>query len=410
MVTTWSRAAAVLALAGICAASAHAKFARTWEAVPFDRLLTNVGAYVKAHPKDAQGTYTLGRLHSLAFAERVRDGKIEAVVKDWQSGKPKDVPGFPIYESVQVKPDANRGALTPELKTHLKESVRLYRRAVELEPRNGLFLLGCAWMLEQGAPFAASVGTLPGLRRAASGAWRAEALALYRRAYQIEMPKNLKGQPMLASGGDAFIGIEAGEGIVRLLGKAAKSPQDQAEIARVEEQIKSANAQPHAVTPILVSLRPDAQLADLLAPARVVTFDLAATGSQQRWPWVRPDTGILVWDPERKGRIASGGRLFGSRTWQMFWRNGYEALAALDDNRDGSLTGKELAGIAVWFDRNGNGRSDPGEVVPVADLGIVRLAASASGETDGVPANPRGIELRDGTACPTYDWTPRPVK
>ena len=50
-----------------------------------------------------------------------------------------------------------------------------------------------------------------------------------------------------------------------------------------------------------------------------------------------------------------GLQLFGSVTWWLFWEDGYAPLAALDDNHDGRLEGAELKGIAIWFDRNGNG-------------------------------------------------------
>jgi hypothetical protein len=59
-----------------------------------------------------------------------------------------------------------------------------------------------------------------------------------------------------------------------------------------------------------------------------------------------------------------------------------EPLAALDDDGDGRLEGAELDGLAVW---------------------------RATGLEDGVPANPRGLGLRDGTTRPTCDWTPSPA-
>jgi hypothetical protein len=49
--------------------------------------------------------------------------------------------------------------------------------------------------------------------------------------------------------------------------------------------------------------------------------------------------------------IRDARQLFGSRTWWIFFRDGYEALSVLDDNRDGQLTGAEMEGIAVWVDR-----------------------------------------------------------
>ena len=160
------------------------------------------------------------------------------------------------------------------------------------------------------------------------------------------------------------------------------------------------------MTPILVALQHEAKLSDLLASEISVRFDLAGDGLGRSWPWVKPTTGILVWDPRHTGKITSGLQLFGSVTWWLFWNNGYEPLAALDNDHNGWLEGAELQGIAVWFDRNGNGVSDSGEVVSLSSLGIKRIAARSAGLADGVPANPAGIQLRDGSSLATFDWTP----
>lgn len=84
----------------------------------------------------------------------------------------------------------------------------------------------------------------------------------------------------------------------------------------------------------------------------------------------------------------------------MFWRDGFQALSALDDNHDGWLSGAELTGLAVWIDRNQNGRSDPGEVISLADAGILRISVQAAVDADGTLANPRGIEFIDGRRTP----------
>lgn len=107
--------------------------------------------------------------------------------------------------------------------------------------------------------------------------------------------------------------------------------------------------------PIVLSLRAGAVL-DLLAPAAQVRFDLDGTG-----------------------RVTSGRQLFGNVIWWMFWESGYQALAALDDDHDGWLQGRELAGLVLWFDRNQNGISDPGEVIPIEQAGVEALAARADG-------------------------------
>ena len=198
----------------------------------------------------------------------------------------------------------------------------------------------------------------------------------------------------------------AAQGIVRLQEKQTLSAAEQTELTELRATIVATRKRPRFITPILVSFDRQASLSDLLAPERTVRFDLPGDGLSRRWPWVKPTTGILVWDPKHTGKITSGLQLFGSVTWWLFWKDGYEPLAALDNDHNGWLEGKELQGIAVWFDRNGNGVADPGEVVSLASLGIRRIAVHPAGLRDGVPANPNGVQLRDGSSLATFDWTP----
>ena len=96
--------------------------------------------------------------------------------------------------------------------------------------------------------------------------------------------------------------------------------------------------------------------------------------------------------------------MFGNATFWVFWRDGYAALSALDDNGDGVLRGPELRGLALWRDLNGNGVSDPGEVAPVSDWGIVAIRCDGATNAAGLLANPAGVGLRDGSTRATYDW------
>ena len=91
----------------------------------------------------------------------------------------------------------------------------------------------------------------------------------------------------------------------------------------------------------------------------------------------------------------------------MFWEDGYAPLRALDDNRDGALTGKELRGISVWIDRNGNGISEPGEVISASLFGIRSILVAPDSCLDEVLISTRGIEMKDGSVSPTYDWVPK---
>ncbi len=95
---------------------------------------------------------------------------------------------------------------------------------------------------------------------------------------------------------------------------------------------------------------------------------------------------LLVYDPEHKGRVTSATQLFGNWTFggkkvaslsgapsTTSWQNGYEALSTLDANGDGELSGDELLPLSLWFDKNQDGKSQKGEVVPTIDVGIRRI-------------------------------------
>ena len=175
------------------------------------------------------------------------------------------------------------------------------------------------------------------------------------------------------------------------------------------DTIKELSARPRPITPILISFGGKSRLADLISQSARVNFDLSGEGGSRTWPWVKPDAGILVWDPKHTGKITSGLQLFGSVTWWLFWKDGYAPLAALDDDRNGRLVGAELRGIAVWFDRNGNGVSDAGEVVSLEALGVQSIAVQPKGRQAGTLWNPEGITLRNGRTAATFDWTPTSI-
>lgn len=166
---------------------------------------------------------------------------------------------------------------------------------------------------------------------------------------------------------------------------------------------------PNYITPIVLHLEHAQPLSELLATGSEVRFDLDGDGLAERRPWVRPDTGILVWDPEPSGAITSGRQLFGDATWWMFFRDGYAALDALDDDRNGWLALAELAGLAIWRDADGDAVSDPGEVVAVECLGIAALATRPDTIDGLAPGAREGLLLSDGRRLPTWDWVAEPL-
>jgi hypothetical protein len=376
------------------------------EPVPLERLFQNVDRYVEQRPTDAQGHYTLGRLHSLAFTRGMV--QVRMYLKDFRTGEPLPLPDFAAPETILQPRTASREKPDASALRHLIQSVRHYQIATGLSPKKSLYWLGLGWMLEHGAPFALQVNEalfeIP--PRASAEYWRQKALFAYRRAYALDIARDLKAEGLLAMSADYCISCEAGDGVLRLLRCRKLTAAEKKEGASIERSLKTLEDKPHWMSPIIFPLDGTASLEAMLAGDRVASFDMAGSGRKHFWPWVGPNTGILVWDPEKTGRILSGRQLFGSATWSMFWGDGYQPLAALDNNQDGWLEGKELEGLAVWCDANGNGVSDLGEVRPISEIAIARVAAQAAGRSNGTLYNPRGLQRLDGTFVPTYDWTP----
>jgi hypothetical protein len=150
----------------------------------------------------------------------------------------------------------------------------------------------------------------------------------------------------------------------------------------------------------------DVAFSQMIDEGSRVEFDFAGTGDRRAQGWLTPDAAWLVWDPEWRGDVRSGFDMIGQRTWSVFWRDGFEALRALDDNRDGELTGGELGGLSLWRDENRNGVSDAGEVIPVNIHGIAGLAVRGNDMRPGLITAPNGVRFDNGQTRALYDWTP----
>lgn len=437
MKTTAMTSITYAALVLLTASTVHARWAIRPQEVPVDRLLKNTEAWIADHPEDPRGHYVLGRVHSMAFATR----KDQVTVGQSFNAKPEaanPLPSFLPYRSVKVQPVAGKNgqvAITSEQLIHLEASIRHYRKAIELagkeEKENDAkvnktndvprAMLGLAWMLEvagqnRDAIKTASVGEdvrkLDADARTAinkfvkqSSDWKALSVAAYQTAFKATRAAD-KTRQFSGPGADSLISLDAAQSIIRLLDTDKPTEEETALVAQMKQYIKDKGRIGRVVTPIIFSLRTTESLADHLQPGKVVKFDLDGDGVASRWPWLRSETCLLVWDPQQTGNIRDGRQLFGSVTWWISWDNGYQPLAALDNDHDGWLTGKELTGLSVWQDRNSNGRSDDGEVVPVGLLKIRRIAARPDTRRDNVPVNTVGIELESGRSVPTYDWTP----
>lgn len=124
-----------------------------------------------------------------------------------------------------------------------------------------------------------------------------------------------------------------------------------------------------------------------------VPFDLDGAGSHPT-DWVGPSYPLLALDLNGNGVIDDGRELFGTATivksTQKAAADGFTALAQYDDNGDRRIdhTDAIYRSLVLWFDRNGNGASDAGELTPLMWSGVdaINLAAQAQAK----PANATG--------------------
>ena len=314
---------------------------------------------------------------------------------------------------------------------HVQQAIAHLHVAIRMDPDNALYTLTLANLYEDAATFAgvqrldATGKVLPNekpeveqvedeaaARTAGAAAelhtnrWLAESLKHYAHAFNLAMKDEREMEYRPVAGIRTAVTYRAAQGYQRILANHSDLNGDDKLAAAMTEQLTRLKNLPiGAITPIVFSFDAKHQsIADLLDAGRIVRFDLDGDDHAEQRPWLRPTTGILVWDPHNLGAVTSGRQLFGSVTWWMFWSDGYRALAALDNNADGSLTGDELAGLAVWFDRNADGRSDPGEVLLINQTDIAAIATHPTNRDDIHPTNTEGITLRDGSTRPTWDW------
>ena len=179
--------------------------------------------------------------------------------------------------------------------------------------------------------------------------------------------------------------------------------KDAKEISEIMARKAKIEKIPRLITPIAVPLKDELTEADIHNRAASVAFDADGTGLPTRWTWLNDNAGWLVYDATGSGRIESATQLFGNVTFMMFWRNGYEALATLDDNGNGVIQGQELRHLAIWRDGNENGVSEPGEVRSLSNYGIRELRCAATTNHEGVLFSPNGGVFADGSTRPTFD-------
>ena len=375
--------------------------AATWippdEEVPVERLIDNSKSAVEKNPDDSDALYTLGRVCSLRYSTGATRCKVYTDGAFWRPGR------YEVRSSDSLA--ANMGELPQERLGYLAESIRYYRAATGKKPDDPYYWLGLGYVYGQAAAHAeqmtwpfdeSSFDKEAKANEKKKRFWEDLALEAYRKSFALDTERKHDV--------DVPVAAEAGQGILTILGRREKLTKDEhREFRRTKRAVSSMTSGPRPITPIVFSLQ-NRPIERLLDEEAQVPFDLDGTGRDIRWSWLKPGTALLAWDPRGTGNIRSGRQLFGNVTWWMFWRNGYAALAALDDDANTWLEGKELDGIAVWLDQNANACSEPGEVLPVRAAGITGINTRVTGVRMDMPYCSSGIRFANGSTAATYDW------
>ena len=118
-----------------------------------------------------------------------------------------------------------------------------------------------------------------------------------------------------------------------------------------------ANGRRGCSTPLVVAF--DGQPIEFTDSPHTFAFD---PGLPVVSDWPTAATPWIALDRDGDGAITSGAELFGDSTGDA--TNGFEALAALDANRDGVIDRADpmFASLLLWADTNGDHRSTPDEL------------------------------------------------
>ncbi|MEI6026772.1 MAG: hypothetical protein WCT47_08790 [Betaproteobacteria bacterium] len=133
------------------------------------------------------------------------------------------------------------------------------------------------------------------------------------------------------------------------------------------------------VTPIVLDL--DGNGVRTTSAQDGVNFDVSGVGTASKTGWVSRGDGLLVMDRNGDGLINDGKELFGAATVLANGQragDGAAALAEQDTNHDGKITAADVNfdKLKVWVDANHDGKTDPGELRGLVDLGIIELNVS----------------------------------
>lgn len=376
---------------------------RETEDVPIERLIQNLERRLSQNTNEASTLYYLARLETMAAVTTVTN--IEVFTKEGIPDFTYD-PGTP--RTYELRVDRAREFTKAG---HWTNSIRYFERTLALLPKSKtaddrelIFPanLGYGWALDQAGKTNEAIKQY---RRTVKMAWEKEVGTRPERLINTIQgtinEKKWADWRLRHVLGEISFSQEGIGYLLKFLDPVLNAP----EIADLKRRQLILSKMIRVVSPVIVPITTETALPTLIAPDASVSFDLDGSGLPRRWGWITDRAAWLVWDPRHTGKITSGLQLFGAVTFWIFWRDGYEPMAALDDDGNGVLEGRELEGLALWRDLNSNGLSEPGEVRPLAEWGIVRLQCHPQQNASGLPFHPEGVTFDGGTNRPTYDWS-----
>jgi hypothetical protein len=150
----------------------------------------------------------------------------------------------------------------------------------------------------------------------------------------------------------------------------------------------------HAATPLILDLNGDG--VQTLGVDHGVLFDVANSGTLARTGWASSSDGLLVRDINHDGIINNGAELFGNGTLLAdgsHATNGFDALAQFDSNHDGKIDAQDAVfqELKVWRDANGDGVSQPTELLGLQAAGIASFNLNAAANNTGENGNLHGL-------------------
>ena len=136
-----------------------------------------------------------------------------------------------------------------------------------------------------------------------------------------------------------------------------------------EERTVAASGQVKESDPITLDLNNDG--ITLTTYRNGAWFDITGDGKKVATAFVTGGDAFLAIDRNGNGIIDNGKELFGDQNGAQ---NGFEELRKLDSNGDGRINAQDndFALLRLWKD-NGNGITEPGELVTLAQQGITEI-------------------------------------